>query len=173
MIARSGLVIMDVVPLNMFFLGGEMKLEKRARYAILALLVLTALLLLNVNGPVWTDGAAYYAPIMVCGFLVWRFFVYGKRRSKSYTFLAGTAGGILGTLVWPTGILVALMVTGNADGVPVPVAMLFASLFVSSILGGVVAMLFSAGFDRTLDPTGTVPIQDESLADPITVPNAV
>ena len=150
-----------------------MKLSKRARYSMLALVALTAFLLLTVQGPVLTDGVAYYAPIMVCAFLAWRFFVYGKKRSRSYTFLAGTAGGIVGTLIWPTGILVALMVSGNAGDVPMPLVMLFASLFVSSIIGGAVTMLFSVGFDRTLEPDQSAPIQNEPPIDTIAAPNAV
>ena len=166
---------MKVITLNNFPKGDAMKLPKRARYAILALLMLTGFLLLTVRGPVLTDGVAFYSPIMICAFLAWRFIAFRKNRARSYTFLTGAAGGLVGTLVWPTGILVGMMITGTADPKTMPLVMLFAIFFVASVLGGAVAMILSLGFDGKLEQVEPQPApnQNEPTAEQIPIPNAV
>lgn len=124
-----------------------MKRPDRVQTALLALGAVTFFLLITVRGPILTDGVAYYAPIMLGAFVAWRWKVFGKCRPRSFIFLAGVVGGLVGTLVWPTGILLGLWVTGIASQIHMPVVLLFASLFIASAVGGVVAMIFSFGFD--------------------------
>lgn len=133
------------------------KLNKRNLGAILALILLSCFLLVTVRGPVLTDGVAFYAPIMILAFLVWRFVVFCKHRSRSYTFLAGALGGLLGTMLWPTWIVVGLMIV-DPQAMP---TMFFAICFVASIVGGAVALILSLGFDRQPAPNQTEPILDQ------------
>jgi len=151
------------------------KPTKRSVFATLSLVLLICLLLGTVRGAILTDGVAFYAPIMVCGFLVWRFVVFPKHRARSFTFLAGAAGGLVGTLLWPTWILVWQMFTGTTDPGIMPLAMFFAICFIASILGGVVAMILSVGFDRQPQQAEPEPAanQSEPTTDQIVVPNTV
>jgi hypothetical protein len=137
-----------------------MKLPRRTLRGILVACVLTCLfwfLLKLVQGPVFTDGVLFYAPIFVAALVAWRLVVLGKRRSPSYTFLAGAAGGLAGTLVWPMGLLVGMMITGNAGHLFMPSTLLFASFFIASSLGGLISLLMSFGFNPAPGPSQSTP----------------
>lgn len=151
--------------------GSDVKRPNRVQSALLALAALIFFLLITVRGPIFEDGVLYYAPIILGAFVAWRWkvFCFDQRRPRSYTFLAGVVGGIVGTLVWPTGILIVLWVTGNASQIHMPVVLLFASLFIASSVGGVVAMILSSGFEReTMSIEGT-PSGRESVRDNVPV----
>ena len=150
-----------------------MKPTNRILYAILVLLALIYFLFITVRGPVLTDAVAFYSPMMTGAFLAWRFLVFRKNRARSFTFLAGAAGGLTGTLVWPTGILVWLMLSGNTGEIPLPIVMFFACCFIASALGGAVAMILSVGFEP--QPQQTVPEADQTdpAMDQIPLQNAL
>ncbi len=150
-----------------------MHVPKRTRYALLLFLALVCFLLATVQGPILIDGVAFYAPIMLFAFLVWRLVVYRKNRSRSYMFLAGAVGGLFGTIVWPTGILMWMMLTGNVDHLETPLAILFAIFFVACLVGGTVAMLLSFGFEPSATPTTALADQTETPSDLISLENAV
>lgn len=129
-----------------------MKLSNRARSASLAILLLSVFLLATVRGPWLTDGVAYYAPIMLGAFIAWRWKVFGRERPRSYTFLAGVIGGLVATLVWPTGVLAVLWVTGKVAMQDLPMVVVFASFFRASCVGGVMALIRSWGYDPREKP---------------------
>ena len=141
----------------------------RGLLACLTMLLIGWFLLATVQGPIWSDGVAFYLPIILFAFVAWALFVCHKQRSKSYTFLTGVVGGLVGTMVWPTGLLVAMILTNTADPRISPIVMLFAICFAASVLGGVVAMLLSFGFDRESVPVhGDVELGDaEARLEPV------
>ena len=83
----------------------------------------------------------------------------------------------MGALVWPTGILVALMVSGYTGEIPMPLVMFFACCFVASVVGGAVAMILSMGFDVQHEQTEPEPEPAPNQSDPATkqipIPNTV
>ena len=150
-----------------------MKLPNRLLCATLAMVALIYFLLNTVRGPVLTAGVAFYAPIMIGAFLAWRFLAYRKNRARSFTFLVGVAGGLVGTLVWPTGILVWQMLTGTTDPQILPIVMFFACCFVASALGGAVAMILSLGFDWQPERNLPAAKSTDLAIDQIPIQNAV
>ena len=123
-----------------------MKFTIRNMLAITTLVAMISLLLSTVRGPILSDGVAFYAPIILGACLSWRLYSRGKSTSILRSFVVGALGGLLGNLIWPTGILIGITLFGNTENIALPPIMILSCVLAALATGGAFSATLTAGF---------------------------
>lgn len=116
---------------------------------LLGLATLAAIICLPIataQGPILRDGVAFYGPIILCSILAWHLILRRNTTSLIRSFLIGGIAGLIGTLVWPAGLLAWIVMFGNPEQIPALQAMLLACILVSLALGGAITTALKVGF---------------------------
>ncbi len=128
-----------------------LKFTTRSLIAITTLSSILCLLLTNVQGQILNDGVAFFAPIILCGYLTWQFYSRPRNSSMLRSFITGAIGGLFGNLVWPTGLLIVLVLLGKADYIAAPGAIILACAAISFTVGGAMSAILTVGFPPPKD----------------------
>ena len=128
-----------------------MKFTTRNLLAIVTLVAILCLLLTNVQGPILTHGVAFYAPAILAAYLTWQFYSRPRNFSLLRSFITGALGGLVGNLLWPTWVLILLILIGKTDNIANPGVILLACVATSLAVGGAISATLTIGFPPPKD----------------------
>lgn len=125
-----------------------MRFSTRNLFGFVALAAILSILYATARGPVLTDCVAFYVPMIICAALSWQFFLKGKPTSTIRSFATGALAALIGTMIWPTGLLIVMLFLGNPDALP----SLLECVAISLALGGTFASVLTLGFSSGTRP---------------------
>ena len=123
-------------------------------FAFLCLTAFGCFLLTALIGSVFDDvleSTIFYLPIFSGAAVASTFWFWLCRPQRSLlgSFLVTALGALIGNICWPSGVILAYLLTDNALPSENPWNILFASLTTAMVTGGVIGCILNIGFSSS------------------------
>jgi len=91
------------------------------------------------------QAASFCSPVVVCSLLAWRLLLHGRGKSVPQGFIIGAVAGVIGTLIFPTGLFIyGYFTIAHGAGMILPAVMIL--MAASFLVGGLIAATLTLGF---------------------------